>query len=457
MTANCRVDYDLPTIALPVQSSTEKIYFNFTDEIVACINIKPQNYVTATGTSTYRPKVRNLDMLNCPDALCVHKGVLEFPNVGATGASVTYQFPVRAEEFALGGVYTMVMHTPIKNQGNAVDVKITFGSDADFKNADVYEKREVIQSNVLGGTSVVTSTDIQTQIFVSSSDVPSEMIGTGWNKTGLAFVKVEMTPVQPTGEDPVPVVFDFISIGKIDVFDSITEFTKNDLGWLTCLDTLDFNPTIDATDPDCVRVSLDPTSADTAMTLNVKRWSANFLDASPLAELSDEEVVGLPTQIRGIVESDGTLYLPNFTTIECGFIGASSEDCNAQEGRMTYVSIPTVTNLSESQFQIVYDATTRRYFARFSEDYVGSEVTVIYPVEQPAKVYKISINGGKVKPVRILIHADVEGGYDYYYSINGFFNNIPLGLSTTENQTVEITFTPTPVNGYIGEIIEVHS
>ena len=245
-----------------------------------------------------------------------------------------------------------------------------------------------------------------------------------------------------------------VSLGNIQVFDTIAEFSKNDVGWMTCLDTFEFNPSMDATDPDCVKVALDPSSADTEITINAKKWSSNLLDASPLMELVDDDSRAIPVMTKGVVDANGLVALPGFSTDECGFIGAQSEDCNADEGRLKYMSLDTVKTLSEDQFQIVHDKEKNLFYARFNQDYIGSTVTVIYPKDIEVEVYKISLNGGKVRPVRLMVPVDIEGGYDWYYSITGFFNNLPLGFSTTENSTAEFTFSPTPVNGYIGEVIK---
>ena len=223
---------------------------------------------------------------------------------------------------------------------------------------------------------------------------------------------------------------------------------------MTCLDTFEFNPSMDATDPDCVKVALDPSSADTEITINAKKWSSNLLDASPLMELVDDDSRAIPVMTKGVVDANGLVALPGFSVSECGFIGAQSEDCNADEGRLKYMSLNTVKTLSEDQFQIVHDKEKDLFYARFHADYVGSTVTVIYPKDIEVEVYKIPLNGGKVRPVRLMVPVDIEGGYDWYYSITGFFNNLPLGFSTTENSTAEFTFSPTPVNGYIGEVIK---
>ena len=441
MSINCRTDYELQSVAMPTQGTTKKLFFNYTDEVDSCVKIRPQDVSASKGDVNYRSKVKNTDFLNCPDALCIRKGVMEFAQSvptedGADTASVSYKIPIDAQDYALGGVITFNLHAKAQATLGGeykYDVTVHLG---DSTNADVYTLTGVTTSEGNG----------QTLVAVALSDVPTKLVGTGWNKTGITTMTISVVEsAKGTGT---------VSIGNIQVFDTIAEFAKNDVGWMTCLDTFEFNPSMDATDPDCVKVALDPSSADTEITINAKKWSSNLLDASPLMELVDDDSRAIPVMTKGVVDAKGLVSLPGFSTAECGFIGAQSEDCNADEGRLKYMSLDTVKTLSEDQFQIVHDKEKNLYYARFNEDYIGSTVTVIYPKDIEVEVYKISLNGGKVRPVRLMVPVDIEGGYDWYYSITGFFNNLPLGFSTTENSTAEFTFTPTPVNGYIGEVIK---
>ena len=441
MSINCRTDYELQSVAMPTQGTTKKLFFNYTDEVDSCIKIRPQDVSASKGDVNYRSKVKNTDFLNCPDALCIRKGVMEFAQSvpagdGTDTASVSYKIPIDAQDYALGGVITFNLHAKSRTTLGGeykYDVTVHLG---DSTNADVYTLTGVTTSEGNG----------QALVAVALSDVPTKLVGAGWNKTGITTMTISVVESGKTAGT--------VSIGNIQVFDTIAEFSKNDVGWMTCLDTFEFNPSMDATDPDCVKVALDPSSADTEITINAKKWSSNLLDASPLMELVDDDSRAIPVMTKGVVDANGMVALPGFSTAECGFIGAQSEDCNADEGRLKYMSLDTVKTLSEDQFQIVHDKVKDLYYARFNEDYIGSTVTVIYPKDIEVEVYKISLNGGKVRPVRLMVPVDIEGGYDWYYSITGFFNNLPLGFSTTENSTAEFTFTPTPVNGYIGEVIK---
>ncbi|ARM66019.1 structural protein [Lactococcus phage AM7] len=441
MSINCRTDYELQSVAMPTQGTTKKLFFNYTDEVDSCVKIRPQDVSASKGVTNYRSKVKNTDFLNCPDALCIRKGIMEFAQSvplsdSVDTASVSYKIPIDAKDYALGGVITFNLHAKEKaTLGGEYKYNVTVIL-GDTANADVYTLTGVTTSEGHG----------QTLVAVALSDVPTKLVGSGWAKTGITTMTISVVE-SAKGAGTV-------GIGNIQVFDTIAEFAKNDVGWMTCLDTFEFNPSMDATDPDCVKVALDPSSADTEITINAKKWSSNLLDASPLMELVDDNSRAIPVMTKGVVDSKGMVSLPDFSTTECGFIGAQSEDCNADEGRLKYMSLDTVKTLSEDQFQIVHDKDKDLYFARFNQDYIGSTVTVIYPKDIEVEVYKISLNGGKVRPVRLMVPVDIEGGYDWYYSITGFFNNLPLGFSTTENSTAEFTFTPTPVNGYIGEVIK---
>lgn len=441
MSINCRTDYELQSVAMPTQGTTKKLFFNYTDEVDSCVKIRPQDVSASKGVTNYRSKVKNTDFLNCPDALCIRKGIMEFAQSvplsdNVDTASVSYKIPIDAKDYALGGVITFNLHAKAKaTLGGEYKYTVTVIL-GDSVNADVYTLTGLTTSDGNG----------QTLVAVALSDVPTKLIGSGWAKTGITTMTISVVE-SAKGAGTV-------GIGNIQVFDTIAEFAKNDVGWMTCLDTFEFNPSMDATDPDCVKVALDPSSADTEITINAKKWSSNLLDASPLIELVDDQSRAIPVMTKGVVDSKGMVSLPGFSTTECGFIGAQSEDCNADEGRLKYMSLDTVKTLSEDQFQIVHDKDKDLYFARFNQDYIGSTVTVIYPKDIDVEVYKISLNGGKVRPVRLMVPVDIEGGYDWYYSITGFFNNLPLGFSMTENSTAEFTFTPTPVDGYIGEVIK---
>lgn len=464
MSINCRTDYELQSVAMPTQATTKKIFFNYTDEVDACIKLRVQDPETMIAGANYRSKVKNTDFLNCPDALCIRKGIMEIPLSTGTVAPastevgkakvgeaqlanvlrdfkpedyIKYRFPIDSEDFALGGVVTFNLHAKgLSTQGGEYKYNVSVKVGEDDVNYDLYDVKGIMTADSNG----------QALVAVAFSDIPAKIEGTGWSKEGEAFISIAVA--EESGATGVA------GIGNIQVFDTIAEFAKNNVGWITCLDTFEFNPTMDATDPDCVKVALDPSSADTEVTINAKKWSTNLLDASPLMELVEDDTRAIPTMTKGVVDKNGRVLLQGFSATECGFVGAQSEDCNADEGRLSYMSLDTVQTLAEDQFQIIHDKVKDLYYARFNEDYIGSTVTVIYPKDIEVEVYKISINGGKVRPVRLMVPVDIEGGYDWYYSITGFFNNLPLGFSTTENSTAEFTFSPTPVDGYIGEVIK---
>ena len=76
MSINCRTDYELQSVAMPTQGTTKKLFFNYTDEVDSCVKIRPQDVSASKGSINYRSKVKNTDFLNCPDALCIRKGVM---------------------------------------------------------------------------------------------------------------------------------------------------------------------------------------------------------------------------------------------------------------------------------------------------------------------------------------------------------------------------------------------
>lgn len=482
MTFNCRTSCDLQSVAIPTQNRNDKIWFNFTDPIDTCVKVKADSYIATTQDTNmkldihFERKRKNKDLLNCPDALCVDRGVVFF-NASAVGqlsttttsttttttststTTTTTQQEVRdvaVEDVVYNGaVYPIMALTPDYALGGVFTANGHFATAGDYT-VIMRFSNEGTESPVNYDEYVqdVTVKDGQVQVNLSAvfSEIPHDMGGTGWNKSvaNQSFVQILVLAMDADADIETEV-----GIGNMQVFDSIAEFSKNNVGWITCIDTFDFNPTIDATDPDCVEQTLDPTTLDASVTITAKKWSPNFLDASPLAERIDEETkAGAIATACGVIDENNVLLLPNFTDIECGFIGAQAEACNADEGYLKYSTITSQALPTGDSFRIVQDEAGN-YYAQFPEEYVGEEVTVIYPVLAGVETYKLVVNGKRVRPVRIKVPIRMNGSYDWEYEINGFFNNIPLGMSTTETSAVEFTFTPVVKNGSIGKLRKI--
>lgn len=455
MAFNCRTDCDLQSVATPTQNRNEKIWFNFTDPIDTCVKPKFDSYIDTIQDTNLKLDVanesrrRNKDLLNCPDALCTDRGAVSFNATALktlpepdpeNPVPVNYNgllYPIMAitSDYALGGVFTGNLHLPTAGKYRVI-MKFTNTKSTAPTNYDEYVNE-------------FTSEGGLTEVNISAvfSEVPSTMGGTGWDKTA----KQSYVLIQVIALDDDAVIETEVSLGNLQVFDSIAEFAKNNTGWLTCIDTVEFNPTIDATDPDCVEQTLDPDTLDASMTLTVKKFSPNFLDASPLAKLDMEETeAGTIANACGVIENN-LLLLPNFSDIECGFIGAQAEACNADDGYLKYSTLHSANLPTGDYFRIVQDEDGL-YYAQFPTEYNGSEVTVIYPVLAGVETYKIVVDGKRIRPVRIKVPYRMNGSYDWELELHGFFNNIPLGWSATETTAFEITFTPTIKNGSIGKL-----
>lgn len=473
---NCRSLCKSKTLAVPKQTKTTKIRFNYTQPISACVTFSGNEYFIENVDSNNKldghwdASQKNDDLWNCPDPTCIRRGVQWFNRsltqiAPARCNGYVYQIPDLTSNYAFGGVITGILHSSVKQK---LSVNVYLSSELAQTPTNAYQYIMFVDVDENG----------QGKIEIPLSQVPTFIRGTGWDKTAeKSYMSVQITGTAGTNGvgDAVDLPADdpslVIGLGEWSVYYSDDAFRQNNTGFITCTDTLEFNPTVDPTDPDCVEQLIDEDSLDASITITAKRVTGNFWDSSPMMRKLDDEVTSISEEYCAVVPSNGKLLLEQFYSDECGFIWAQADNCNADESQLTYNSLEYLpaggTDIGTIESQpYMYRPTGNdfyvakeddgEYYAYFSDMYIGNTVTIGYPVRRDnIEAYEINNGAGEIPSVRVEWITRIVDGWSWKIVVNGFFNNIPLGWSGTENTAMEFTFTPIAKNGVIGHAYKI--
>lgn len=447
---NCIKDCDLQTIGMPAQAEMTKIFINSTQELQSCVKIKGNEYITTEQDGItpldlmWYQHAKNTDLLNCPDALCVTNGRQELNATNKESQGEDYG------TIPINGLGYVIEQDPAMFAEGVVTANITFEQNGTF-GVDTYLYANGDRANADNYVKYFTVTNApeERSLMIDLTTVPTNIDGTGWDKTGIPtnllirFVDME----NPTG------TVSKIQVANIQLWKTPLVFAQNDTAVITCIDGIDFDPSVDPTDPTCLGSKLDPSSTTLDLTIHARQYTSNFLKLTAWLKMSDEVTTESEIVCVGETLTDSTnVLLPNFNFEECGYIMAQSEACTAEEGQLAYSTIEDGVAPVGNTFKII--TINGNKYAQFPETYLGAKVTITYPKTVQAIVYDGTDDFTGAKPARLTWPINYAGGRKRRVEVYAYLNFTPLSFSTTEDQTSDITVAPTKMHGRYFRLLE---
>ncbi|WP_242327798.1 hypothetical protein [Enterococcus avium] len=281
---------------------------------------------------------------------------------------------------------------------------------------------------------------------------PTSTIGTGWAKAAVgALFKISVT-------DPNAVAGDQWAFSTLLPFEDIEDLEQSETVVLSCVSEATLELANSLTEADgCTARSWDPNGQALTGNLVASLISGDREAFAPGAKRSKEEYVEDMKEIEAVVEAEtingksaGTIMLNKLSTEDdaCGMIVVRIKKSDCQADSFRYVSGKDLHTLNDAQFYVIDNKLI------LSDEYVGSDAVVIYPVRKRAKVWDIT-QKGLASRTRVKMHLKVSGGDGIparvFYSDQVFLTSFPFGAV---NGTSTITL-PLEFGNYKGRVAKV--
>jgi len=425
MAKQCSTQADVKLLAVNAQSRSTRIRVQHAKPIFACYNIRADKFYSIDSQYTFNALQRIHDLLNCRDGFCIPRGVL---NITASGGEVVYKVTIPVKDFG-AGVITFNTFVTNLNTGVPVNLNVRISNDETFENYTEYS---------------AYSGNPGTNEFSAQADLskPIEVEGNGWEKTPNAPTYIMIVNNTPASAG--------VGIGNIQLFGSRDVFEQNVTGIISCPSEVEFNTNFDLTDDACLGQRPDPTSTEVSGSITATYIDPVLFETYATLDKSEDTEYFDFVDISETVQ-DGKIELPDFSTEACGGIAAYLDDCNADEGRLTYSSLRNAQ--SGYTFTVTEDLTTGVHYANFDSSLEGEQITVTYPKVIEADVFDIVGDVEDKNYAIITIPVDYTNGYRRLIEIYGYFTEIPFGYSTSELTEFELSFTAIKRNGKYGHFI----
>ena len=382
----CDMEKLISTITSDKLDKKTEVTFALKGKLPDCKRIKTKDYIKVVDASNqvvntvleFNRFDRPENEFECGfDNACLNTGVLALS--AATNYAV-YKLPYDCAKFA-NGIVTLF----VKGFTGTKQVTVKLSDAVAFTNADVYTVDAV---GVAGEF---------TPVVIDLSATPTSTTGTGWNPTAVGYLAINVNDANA-------------GISSIAIFDSISDFEKNDVVKMRCLTSLEGDDAIDAAEATCAHpiAKHDITSPTFERTITGNALTSNYQILNPLVGKGKAtKAFDIWTQAFTVVADGnyGIVVLPDVYGKECGYIQVSA-DCEL----LKRYDIPALVALDEEHY-VVTKQNDGIVIVHVNKNLVGKELIVSYPREADLKKEEVAnIDNVDTKKVEVYVPYKMSNG-----------------------------------------------
>lgn len=396
--------------------NTTEVTFDLQEDVDNCKKVMTKNHYAVVGTGKFRRFDKPESRLECNADGCRNSGTEYITPATGAKASASYKLAFNAIDFAAGIVTFYV------KAEDAVNLTVTLGSDAEFKDADVYKVAVKKADLDAMGYAMVT---------VILADVPNATEGSGWSASEAgAYLKIEN---DKAGEE--------LAISSISVFDSIADLTTGATVKISCLSEITNDITAEVTEETCGANTYD-TSSDPSLEVSITGTmvSGDLWKLNPYAkrgQVVEAFTINTASLTATAVDGYATVTIADHFQSECGFFGVQIDDaCDA--GKITLERVQNFgvldpKALTPDQFMVKAneDGSSTVYV---NAEYSGHKILVSYPKTVDTEEIILSKDALGTRRARVAYPQKMSDGTEY----NMVYNNVlvtsfPGGYSSDSN------------------------
>ena len=412
--ARCNMEALIKKVGIDKLSKNVEVSFALHRNLQDCRKINTRYYAELSegATVTYNGLRKPQNRFECNRKGCVNTGTLM---MGAANDAVIFKAQYDATDYAAGAVAFYVYPAA----GVTFPITLTF-KISDVKamtNADTYTRTI---------TAAEVTDDGYVPIVIDLAKTPTAEVGNGWTPGPVSYIELSADKV--------------VGYSSIAIYDTIEDFETNDVVKVGCLTSVGGSFDVAAVATTCLNAGYDDSVDSFSFTIDGTNVTPNYWKLNPMiGKGTESEGFDIITVKKTIADATGygKVTLSDLFQDECGYVTVQkTEECNITDSFFKQLSVPTLVDLKEDQFQVIKnaDGTTDLFFNSVA---VGAEVLVSYPrqVEIEEEVMTAE-NIGDVR-ARMSYPVETSDGVRYMY----IFDNVLItSFPFTINNNSETAF-----------------
>lgn len=394
----CKPKLSHPTYGYGIQNKNDIVIARVSEGIDYLVEHNAKNYyVIEDGTlQMFDPTTLPPDLVRCNESKCHMTGTLwvtpELGEAVENDAESRYlntgiQYAIR-EDFTTATFGYLFFYLDYMTEKFAkIDVTVADIDDYDFKNSYTYRILEK-KPKMYPGFEVL-------QVAFGDHAQIAEQTGDGWTPSDRGIrIKIAIATVRPfvTDTDHRNDINSYtgttVGVSSLKVICDKSELHKADNVVLSCLQSIQPDISVDATDASCFGQQYDKDSASVEFSIEARTRSKNDYWINPFERKGDKLIAAIPkTVVKTIEEVEG----PNHEVYGRFRLPDLAEGCNSiivslgQECEGVYLEplqAPSVTPVDESEFIAIYRPKEDDFGVVYvNKRHINKNVLVTYDAE----------------------------------------------------------------------------
>lgn len=417
--ARCNMEALIKKVGIDKLSKNVEVSFALHRNLQDCRKINTRYYAALSdgATVTYNGLRKPQNRFECNRKGCVNTGTLM---MGAANDAVTFKAQYDATDYAAGAVAFYVY----PSAGATYPIALTFKiSDTQaMTNADTYTRTI---------TAAEVTDDGYVPIVIDLSKTPTSEEGNGWTPGAVSYIQLSADKV--------------VGYSSIAIYDTIEDFETSDVVKVGCLSTVGGSFDVAAVATTCLKAGYDDSVDSFSFTVEGTSVTPNYWKLNPMiGKGTESEGFDIITVKKTVADATGygKVTLSDLFQDECGYVTVQkTEECNITDSFFKQLSVPTLVDLKEDQFQVIKnaDGTTDLFFNSVA---VGAEVLVSYPRMAEIEEEVLSAENIGETRVRMSYPLETSDGVRYIYIFdNVLITSFPFTIGNTNETAFSFTIT----------------
>lgn len=397
----CAPKLSHPTYGYGIQNKNDIVIARVSEGIDYLVEYNSKNYyVIDNGTlQMFDPTTLPPDLVRCNESKCHMTGTLWVtPEVGATVENDEKSLYLNnAVQYAIRGDFTtatfgyLFFYLDYMTEKFAqIDVTIADIDDYDFENSYTYRILKNKEKMYPGFEVMQVAFGDHTQI--------TSQTGNGWTPSDRGIrIKIDVKTTRPIATDPDKrndinsYAGTTVGLSSLKVICDKSELHKSDNVILSCLQSIQPDISVDATDASCFGQQYDKDSASVEFSIEARTRSKNDFWINPFERKGDQLIAAIPkTVVKTIEEVEivngdkkevyGRFRLPDLAEGCNSIIVSLGQEC---EGiYLEPLQAPSVTPVDETEFVAIYRPKEDDFGVVYvNKRHIDKKVLVTYDAE----------------------------------------------------------------------------
>lgn len=447
----CTPKLSHPTYGYGTQNKNDIVLARVSESIDYLVEHNAKNYyqINEGSIDGFDPTILPADLLRCNESKCHMTGTLWLSpkaNESEDGvdprfyltSSIDYALRADFTSATFGYLYFYLDYTSPK----AAEIEVTVADidDTNFTNSYTYKVTLPVKKSL--GFDII-------QVAFGDHNTIASQTGTGWVPSDRGIRVRLHFGYDRVGDAVLP-----IGLSSLKVICDKAELHKADNVILSCLQSIQPNLSVDATDASCFGQQYDKDSASVEFSIEARTRSRNDFWLNPFERKGDKLVAPIPkTIVKTITEykaPDGTVY-GNFRLPDL------AESCNSvivslgQECEGTYLEplqAPTLTTVDETEFVSIYQPSSPQFGEVFTNKrHIGRKVLVTYDAETEVDHFVASADKLDSFEVEFIVPITQNGGTKEFVKFYALVTEHSMELTPTDEASLSLTLQVVRKNG----------